>query len=70
MERPSTDEILSTKWRAIQGLIPRQWPRLTDEDVRLVGGRRDRLIHRICDRYGYTADQTEYVVDEFLSLFR
>ena len=53
------------KWKQASGKLKEKWGKLTDDDIRLIGGKRDQLIGRIQERYGIAKDDAERQVDEF-----
>ena len=50
-------------WKQFKGRAKQQWGKLTDDDVDRLAGRRDELIGKIQERYGYQRDQAEREVD-------
>jgi uncharacterized protein YjbJ (UPF0337 family) len=53
------------QWTQLKGKIKEQWGKLTDDDLDTVGGKRDQLIGRIQERYGYEKDKAERELDDF-----
>ena len=47
-----------------QGQGKEQWSRLTDDELNQAAGRRDQLIGKVQERYGYARDRAEREVDE------
>lgn len=43
-------------WKQAKGKIQEKWGKLTDDDLELIGGRRDRLEGKIQQRYGFAPD--------------
>jgi uncharacterized protein YjbJ (UPF0337 family) len=43
-----------------------KWGKLTDDDWTIIAGKRDELLGKIQQRYGYQKDQAEKEVDDFL----
>lgn len=50
-------------WKQIKGQVREKWGKLTDDDLTVVNGRRDQLIGRIQERYGFAKDQAEREVN-------
>ena len=46
----------------MKGRVQQQWGELTDDDVEIIGGKRDELIGRLEDRYGMEKDSAERAV--------
>ena len=59
-------ETLEGKWHQVQGSLRAKWGKLTDDDVNLIGGKRDTLIGRLEERYGIARDKAERQVDEWI----
>jgi uncharacterized protein YjbJ (UPF0337 family) len=59
-------DIAEGKWKQITGTLREKWGKLTDDDVAQVGGKRDRLVGKVQERYGYVKDQAEREVDSWI----
>ena len=46
-------------WKQVTGRVKAQWGKLTDDDLDVVGGRRDQLAGKIQERYGLAKDEVE-----------
>lgn len=46
-------------WKEVKGKVKEQWGKLTDDDIDVVGGRRDQLSGKIQERYGIAKDEAE-----------
>jgi uncharacterized protein YjbJ (UPF0337 family) len=44
-------------WKQIKGTVKEQWGKLTDDDLDVIGGKREQLEGKIQQRYGYAKDQ-------------
>jgi uncharacterized protein YjbJ (UPF0337 family) len=42
---------LEGRWKQVKGDVREKWGKLTDNDIQIVGGRRDQLIGRVQERY-------------------
>ena len=60
------EDILKGKWKQIQGDVKRLWGRLTDDDLTVIEGSRDKLAGILQERYGYTRQAVEEKIAEFL----
>ncbi len=49
----------------MKGKIREKWGKLTDDDIEFIGGKKDQLIGRLQERYGYSRDQAEREVDSW-----
>jgi uncharacterized protein YjbJ (UPF0337 family) len=52
------DEV-SGKWNQFKGAVKERWGKLTDDDLMMIGGQRDRLVGKIQERYGVTKENAE-----------
>ncbi len=57
---------LAGKWRELSGTVKSKWGKLTDDDIQVIGGKKDVLIGRLQQRYGFQKDRAEREVDDFL----
>ena len=46
-------------WKQVTGQVKAQWGKLTDDDLEVVAGHRDRLAGKIQARYGVAKDDAE-----------
>lgn len=44
-------------WKQFKGKVKEQWGKLTDDDMTVIEGKRDQLVGKIQERYGYEKDQ-------------
>jgi uncharacterized protein YjbJ (UPF0337 family) len=47
------------KWTQMTGAVKEKWGKLTDDDLKVIDGKRDRLIGKIQERYGITKEAAE-----------
>jgi len=52
-------------WKQVKGNAKRQWGKLTDSDLTIIGGRREELEGKIQERYGYTKDRVRKEIDDW-----
>ena len=53
-------------WKQAKGKVQEKWDKLTDDDLKLVGGRRDRLEDKIQQRYGFAPDHVRKEIDDWV----
>ncbi|WP_193127526.1 CsbD family protein [Klebsiella aerogenes] len=58
------DEI-SGNWKQLKCKAKEQWGKLTDDDMTVIEGKRDQLVGKIQERYGYAKDQAEKEVSDW-----
>ena len=54
------------KWDQVKGHIRSRWAKLTDDDVKLLGAKKDVLVGKIQERYGILRDEAERQVDDWI----
>jgi uncharacterized protein YjbJ (UPF0337 family) len=52
-------------WKQFTGKVKEKWGKLTDDDLKVIGGKRDQLAGILQKKYGYQKDQAEKELDEF-----
>jgi uncharacterized protein YjbJ (UPF0337 family) len=52
-------------WKQFTGKVKQKWGKLTDDDLTAIAGKRDELLGRLQERYGYEKDQAERELDAF-----
>ena len=57
----------SGNWKQFKGKMKEKWGKLTDDDMTVIEGKRDQLIGKIQERYGYAKDQAESEVKDWES---
>ncbi len=58
---------LAGDWSNMGGKVRKNWGKLTEDDIRQAGGRRDMLLERIRERYGLGPDEAEKQLQEWAS---
>lgn len=56
------------KWSVYKGEIKQRWGKLTDDDLKVIEGKRDVLAGKIQERYGIAKEQVETEIKEFEKL--
>jgi uncharacterized protein YjbJ (UPF0337 family) len=54
-------------WKQFKGSARQQWGRLTEDDLEVVGGRREHLAGKIQEAYGITREASEKQLTEWLA---
>ncbi len=54
------------QWMQFRGVIREKWGELTDDDLTVIAGQKDRFIGRLQERYGITREKAEQEVDDWL----
>ena len=53
------NNVFEGQWKQIRGQAKVWWGKLTDDDLEKVGGKFDKLIGLLQEKYGYTQQQAE-----------
>ena len=52
-------DIISGEWRELRGKVRAKWGKLTDNDLEVIGGKKETLIGRLQQRYGMARSRGE-----------
>ena len=61
---------ITGKWSQLKGEIRRKWGKLTDDDLEVIAGSKDKLVGRIQERYGIAKEQAQTQLDEWCKTVR
>ena len=61
---------IAGKWTQMKGEVRQKWGKLTDDDMEVIAGSKDKLVGRIQERYGIAKDQAEMQLDEWARTVR
>jgi uncharacterized protein YjbJ (UPF0337 family) len=56
---------LEGNWTQFKGKMREKWGKLTDNDWETVAGKKDQLLGKLQERYGYTREQAESDYDDW-----
>lgn len=56
---------IAGNWKQTKGKIREKWGKLTDDDLDVIGGRREQLAGRLQSAYGIAKDEAERQINEF-----
>jgi uncharacterized protein YjbJ (UPF0337 family) len=54
------------EWKEAKGKLRSKWAKLTDDDLENIAGKKDVLVGRLQQRYGWKKEQAEKDVDDYL----
>jgi uncharacterized protein YjbJ (UPF0337 family) len=60
------EDTFKGKWQQFRGHVKQKWGKLTDNEIDQIQGRSDVLIGKLQEKYGYTREQAQREVDQFL----
>ena len=55
------------RWDQLKGDVKSKWAKLTEDDIKFVGGRFDNLVGKVVERYGVKKEQAHQQVSEWAS---
>ncbi len=58
-------DILKGNWKQFSGKIKEKWGQLTDDEISAISGKRDQLIGKLQEKYGWTREEAERQVKDF-----
>lgn len=58
-------DVIKGKWRQLKGDVQAQWGKLTDDDMDVIDGNREKLLGRIQETYGIARDEAEKQVSSW-----
>jgi len=53
------------KWKQLKGSVKERWGKLTDDDLEVIAGKRDKMAGRLQVRYGMAKAEAEKQCDEW-----
>lgn len=53
------------QWKQWKGKAKQQWGKLTDDDLTMINGKRDALVGKLQERYGYAQEEAQRKADEW-----
>ena len=59
MHNSPNQDILKGKWRQLKGDVKAKWGRLTDDDLDVIDGNREKLLGRSQESYGVARKEAE-----------
>lgn len=62
--------VLKGKWKQLKGEAQIKWGKLTDDDLDVIEGDREKLVGKLQERYGYAKDDAEKEYDSWSSRHR
>jgi uncharacterized protein YjbJ (UPF0337 family) len=62
-------DTMKGQWRELKGKVRERWGQFTDDDLERIEGKRDQLLGRLQQRYGYTKEEAEHEIKDFERAF-
>jgi uncharacterized protein YjbJ (UPF0337 family) len=54
------------KWKQMKGSIREKFGKLTEDDLNVIGGKQDKLIGKLQERYGISREQAQTDLNAYL----
>jgi uncharacterized protein YjbJ (UPF0337 family) len=53
------------KWKQFKGSVRDRWGKFSEDEIESIAGKRDVLIGKLQERYGYSKDEAQREVEEW-----
>jgi uncharacterized protein YjbJ (UPF0337 family) len=63
------NDILSGKWKQMQGAVRERWGELSNDDLTRIAGKRDQFIGALQEKYGYTQEEAGRALEQFVTTY-
>jgi uncharacterized protein YjbJ (UPF0337 family) len=70
MEAAMNWDQMEGKWNQYKGQAKEKWGKLTDDDLKVINGRRQQLVGKIQERYGIAREAAEDQAEEFVKALK
>ena len=57
--------IIEGKWKELKGHAREEWGKLTHDELEEIGGKKDRLVGKLQQKYGYASDEAARRADQW-----
>lgn len=58
-------EQLKGKWAQLKGEVLKRWGELTNDDLDVIAGEKEKLVGKLIERYGLAKEEAEKQVENF-----
>lgn len=60
-------ERMAGRWKQMKGAVKQRWGKLTDDDLTMISGSRDKLIGKLQERYGIARAEAMRRANEWMN---
>ncbi len=60
------EDILKGKWNEMKGEVKKKWGKITDDDLMVISGEKEKLVGILQSKYGYAKEKAEEEYKSFL----
>ena len=57
--------IIEGKWKELKGQAREEWGKLSHDELEEIGGKKDRLVGKLQQKYGYASKEAHQRADEW-----
>ena len=61
---------LESQWNQVKGSVRQKYSKLTDDDLRVIAGKKDQFISKLQERYGMSHEQAQRDLETFVQGLR
>ncbi len=58
-------DTIKGNWNQLKGKAREEWGKFSDDDLEMIAGKRDQLVGKLQERYGYAREEAERYADDF-----
>ena len=58
-------DIVKGNWAQLKGKVREEWGDLTDNEYEEIAGKKDQLVGKLQERYGWTREESEKRADDW-----
>ena len=62
------EDILKGKWSELKGEAKKKWGKLTDDDLMIISGQKEKLVGALQTKYGYAKEKAEEEYKSFINM--
>jgi uncharacterized protein YjbJ (UPF0337 family) len=60
-------DIIEGKWKQFSGEVQTQWGKLTNDDLDVIAGNKEKLAGKLQERYGWSKEEAEEQIEKWKS---
>lgn len=60
-------DIIKGNWKQLKGEAQKQWGKLTNDDLDVINGEKEKFVGKLQERYGYAKDKAQEEYDNWCS---
>lgn len=57
---------LEGRWDEVKRQVKEKWNKFTNDDIRVIHGKKDQLVKKLREHYGYTVEQADEEIGAFM----